>query len=53
MSCAMPIEHSPFHAERLGAIDPDRFELSDMTRLPDHDQSQIMAAFDDVVTDPG
>ena len=45
------IEHSPFHAKRLGSIDPDRFELSDLTRLPSMTKSEMMAAFDDVVTD--
>ena len=45
------VEHSPFHAKRLGAIDPDRFELSDLTRLPTMTKSEMMAAFDDVVTD--
>ena len=44
-------EHSPFHAKRLGAIDPDRFELSDLPRLPTMTKSEMMAAFDDVVTD--
>ena len=33
------------------SIDPDRFELSDLARLPTMTKSEMMAAFDDVVTD--
>jgi phenylacetate-CoA ligase len=45
------LEHSPFHARRLGRIDPDRFELADLTTLPTMSKTEMMAAFDDVVTD--
>lgn len=46
------IDRSPFHARRLGPIvDPDRVELSDLTRLPTMTKSGMMAAFDEVVTD--
>ena len=45
------VDHSPFHARRLGRIDVDRFDLSDLVTLPTMGKSQMMAAFDDVVTD--
>jgi phenylacetate-coenzyme A ligase PaaK-like adenylate-forming protein len=45
------LEHSPFHARRLGRIDPDRFELSALTGLPTMNKAEMMEAFDDVVTD--
>jgi phenylacetate-CoA ligase len=46
------IERSPFHARRLGSIvDPDRVELSDLATLPTLSKSDMMAAFDEVVTD--
>jgi phenylacetate-coenzyme A ligase PaaK-like adenylate-forming protein len=44
-------EHSPFHRRRLGGLDPSRFSLSDLTRLPVMTKSQMMDSFDDVVTD--
>jgi phenylacetate-CoA ligase len=45
------LEHSPFHARRLRGIDPDRFELADLTSLPTMSKAEMMASFDDVVTD--
>jgi phenylacetate-coenzyme A ligase PaaK-like adenylate-forming protein len=39
---------SPFHAQRLRDIDPDRFELG---RLPTMTKAQMMADFDRVPTD--
>jgi phenylacetate-coenzyme A ligase PaaK-like adenylate-forming protein len=44
-------EHSPFHARRLHGLDPGRFEVGDLARLPVMTKSQMMAEFDDVVTD--
>ena len=44
-------EHSPFHARRLRGLDPGRFEVGDLARLPVMTKSQMMAEFDDVVTD--
>ncbi len=44
-------EHSPFHARRLRGLDPERLELTDLARLPVMTKSQMMASFDDVVTD--
>jgi phenylacetate-CoA ligase len=43
--------HSPFHARRLRGLDPSRFELADLPRLPTMTKGQMMAAFDEVVTD--
>ena len=46
------IERSPFHARRLGPIaDPGHFELSDLANLPTMSKADMMAAFDDVVTE--
>jgi len=44
-------EHSPFHARRLSGLDLERLELTDLGRLPVMTKSQMMAEFDDVVTD--
>jgi len=44
-------EHSPFHARRLRGLDLERLELTDLARLPVMTKSQMMAEFDDVVTD--
>ena len=48
---ARTIERSPFHARRLAHIDPGRFELADLARLPVMTKAQMMASFDEVVTD--
>jgi phenylacetate-coenzyme A ligase PaaK-like adenylate-forming protein len=45
------IERSPFHAQRLRGIDPRTFEVGDLPRLPVMRKPEMMAAFDDVVTD--
>jgi phenylacetate-CoA ligase len=45
------IERSPFHAERLRGIDPSRFELADLARLPVMTKAQMMAGFDRASTD--
>jgi phenylacetate-CoA ligase len=42
---------SPFHARRLAGIDPGRFELADLARLPVMTKEQMMAGFDELVTD--
>jgi phenylacetate-coenzyme A ligase PaaK-like adenylate-forming protein len=44
-------EHSPFHAGRLRGLDLSRFEVGDLARLPVMTKTQMMADFDDVVTD--
>lgn len=48
---ARAIEGSPFHAGRLRGIDPGRFELADLARLPVMTKAQMMENFDAVVTD--
>jgi phenylacetate-CoA ligase len=48
---ARAIAHSPFHARRLRGIDPHRFELADLRQLPVMTKSEMMADFDDVITD--
>jgi phenylacetate-coenzyme A ligase PaaK-like adenylate-forming protein len=42
---------SPFHAERLRAIDPSTFELEDLAGLPVMSKADMMRRFDDIVTD--
>lgn len=44
-------ERSPFHARRLRAIDPERFQLDDLPGLPVMTKSELMDDFDDVLTD--
>jgi phenylacetate-CoA ligase len=48
---ARAIDRSPFHAARLAGIDPGRFELADLPRLPVMTKAQMMERFDEVVTD--
>lgn len=48
---ARAIARSPFHAARLRGVDPDRFELADLTRLPVMTKAEMMADFDAVPTD--
>ncbi len=48
---ARAIECSPFHAERLRGLDPRRFELADLPRLPVMTKAQMMADFDQATTD--
>ncbi len=44
--------HSRFHAERLRGVDVDAIEPDDLTALPVMTKAELMAHFDDVVTDP-
>jgi len=48
---ARAIAGSPFHAERLRGVDPDRFELADLARLPVMTKADMMENFDAVTTD--
>lgn len=48
---AHAVTRSPFHAERLGHVDPERFELTDLSHLPVMDKATMMEQFDEVVTD--
>ena len=45
------IAGSPYHARRLAHIDPSTFELADLPSLPVMTKTEMMAQFDDVVTD--
>jgi len=51
MLLAYAAEYSSFHARRLRGLDLSRFEFGDLARLPVMTKSQMMAGFDDVVTD--
>jgi phenylacetate-CoA ligase len=42
---------SPFHARRLAGIDPDRFELGQLSELPVMSKAQMMDGFDELLTD--
>ncbi len=48
---AYAAEYSPFHARRLRGLDLSGFEPGDLARLPVMTKNQMMAGFDDVVTD--
>lgn len=48
---AHAIGRSPFHARRLAGVDPGVFELDQLRSLPVMTKTEMMAAFDDVVTD--
>ncbi|HEY3651525.1 MAG TPA: hypothetical protein VGL33_26400, partial [Streptosporangiaceae bacterium] len=48
---ARAIAGSPFHAGRLRGVDPDRFELADLTRLPVMTKADMMENFDTATTD--
>src|SRR5580658_5598189 len=48
---ARAIEGSPFHAARLRDVDPARFELADLARLPVMTKAEMMANFDSALTD--
>lgn len=48
---ARAIAGSPFHAGRLRGVDPDRFELSDLARLPVMTKADMMENFDAATTD--
>ena len=47
--CAL--ERSPFHARRLAGIDPERFEPGQLAELPVMTKQQMMAGFDELLTD--
>lgn len=48
---ASAIADSPFHQRRLAGIDPAIFRLADLAELPVMTKEEMMAEFDDVVTD--
>ncbi len=45
------LERSPFHARRLAGIDPGRFEPGQLAELPVMTKQQMMASFDELLTD--
>jgi phenylacetate-CoA ligase len=45
------IANSPFHARRLAGVDAERFELDELPTLPAMSKAEMMAGFDDVVSD--
>jgi phenylacetate-CoA ligase len=49
---AHAIQRSPFHRDRLRGVDPERFELEDLATLPVMTKDELMANFDQAVTDP-
>ncbi|HEY1005120.1 MAG TPA: hypothetical protein VGD83_36350, partial [Streptosporangiaceae bacterium] len=48
---ARAIADSPFHTGRLRGVDPDRFELADLGRLPVMTKADMMENFDAAITD--
>lgn len=48
---ALAKDRSPYHARRLRHLDPSRFELEDLARIPVMTKAEMMDHFDDVVTD--
>ena len=48
---ARAIADSPFHAGRLRGVDPDRFELADLARLPVMTKADMMENFDAATTE--
>lgn len=51
-SIAHAVAHSRFHADRLGSIEIRALDPEDLAALPTMTKSDLMAAWDDVVTDP-
>lgn len=44
--------HSPWHRRRLAGVDVARLTASDLRALPVMDKNDLMAHFDEIVTDP-
>lgn len=45
------VNSSPWHARRLEGVDPGAFEVEDLRGLPVMTKAELMASFDDIVTD--
>jgi phenylacetate-CoA ligase len=43
--------HSPWHARRLASMDPETATAADLVRLPPMTKSDLMANFDEIITD--
>ncbi|MPY94095.1 MAG: hypothetical protein GEV08_13835 [Acidimicrobiia bacterium] len=48
---ARALEESPLHARRLAGLDPSTFELEDLAGLPTMSKAEMMAGFDDLLTE--
>jgi phenylacetate-coenzyme A ligase PaaK-like adenylate-forming protein len=48
---ATAVERSPWHRKRLHAVDPDALDPEDLRALPVMTKADLMAGFDDIVTD--
>jgi len=48
---AHAIERSPFHRRRLAGVDPERFELAELASLPVLTKAELMAQFDEALTE--
>ena len=44
-------ERSPFHARRLRGLDVGRLEVQDLAQLPTMTKAEMMANFDELLTD--
>ena len=44
--------HSPWHARRLAALDPDTVDEADLDEVPPMTKADLMANWDEIVTDP-
>lgn len=49
---AVAVERSPYHADRLGGIDPATFTLDRLPTLPTMTKAEMMADLDRAFTDP-
>ena len=45
-------ERSPWHAERLAAVDPETVSGDDLSAIPTMTKADVMAHWDEIVTDP-
>jgi phenylacetate-coenzyme A ligase PaaK-like adenylate-forming protein len=48
---SLALRRSPFHRRRLAGVDPATFNLADLASLPVMTKAEMMASFDEVVTD--
>jgi phenylacetate-CoA ligase len=49
---ARAIEDAPFHRDRLRGVDPSTFTLDDLRSLPVMTKDELMANFDEALTEP-
>jgi len=48
---SVALSSSPWHRKRLAGVDPARFEEADLERVPPMTKDDLMANWDDIVTD--